>query len=332
MSRNDKKSPNGGESKKKKELTRAERVIKVLSEPDTRLRFRDLARATRLKKDELELAIPEARKVRPDLTFGKFDRTYWLSGTPTWYSNQTDLSRVLPAAGKIGCITDTHLCSVAERLDVLNAAYDEFVRQGIKTVLHCGDMSDGWKEYRHHINFVKHHGDQEQALYVTQKFPRREGITTYLIGGNHDDSYGASKIDRMGLVTNGFFHQGKQREGRRDIVYLGQYSHYLVFPQEVRFHLLHPRGNNAYALSYKQQKRAEAMPKNERPDVQLSGHFHTYCHIWHDGTHMLALPGMQDETEYFKRLGFARSIGFTILEYGIEKGRLVHLAPRVFMF
>ena len=308
-----------------------DRVLAALGKRDARLRFPDLAKVTRLSNQELAQAIAEVREIRPDLMYGKFDKKYWFSNVPTWYSNQTDLS-TLPAKGEVGVITDTHLCSVAERLDVLNDAYDEFARRGIKTVLHCGDMSDGWKEYRNHINFVHHHGDQEQAKYVIENFPRRKDITTYTIGGNHDDSYGASKIDRLSLVVNGFHHHGRHIEGRKDIKYLGQYSHYLIFPQEVRVHLLHPRGNNAYSLSYKQQKRAEAFAKNERPDLQLSGHFHTYCHIVHDSTHMIACPGMQDETEYFKRLGFARSIGFMVLRYNIDKFVNKSPSPEIYTY
>lgn len=312
--------------------TPCDRVITALSRRDARLKFHDLAKVTGLSNQELAAAIMEVREARPDLMYGKFDKKYWFSHVPTWYSNQTDLSGSLPPTGEVGVITDTHLCSVAERLDVVNDAYDEFARRGIKTVLHCGDMSDGWKEYRNHINFVNHHGDQEQAKYVIENFPSRPGITTYTIGGNHDDSYGASKIDRLSLVVNGFHHHGRHIEGRRDIKYLGQYSHYLIFPEEVRVHLLHPRGNNSYALSYKQQKRAEAFAKNERPDLQLSGHFHTYCHIVHDSTHMIACPGMQDETEFFKRLGFARSIGFIVLRYSIEKGAFKSLSPEVYTY
>ena len=310
----------------------AESVIDILEKRDTRLKFQDLAVATGLSNQDLAAAIVEVRKMRPDLMYGKFDKKYWFSNVPTWYSNQTDLSDRLPLVGQIGVITDTHLCSIAERLDLVNEAYDVFAERGIKTVLHCGDVSDGWKEYRNHINFVHHHGDQEQAKYVIEKYPARPGITTYAIGGNHDDSYGASKIDRLSLVVNGFHHNGKHVEGRKDIKYLGQYSHYIIFPQEVRVHLLHPRGNNSYALSYKQQKRAEAFVKNEQPDLQLSGHFHTYSHIVHDSTHMIACPGMQDETEFFKRLGFSRSIGFMVLHYSIESGAFKSLAPEVYTY
>lgn len=314
-----------------KDSTSVDKVISVLSRRDTRLSFKELTQKCKLTPHELNETIYQIRQQRPDLMYGKFDHKYWFSNTPTWYSNQTDLSRVLPTEGEIGVVSDTHLCSVAERLDVLNYTYDSFAERGITTVFHQGDVSDGWKEYRNHINFVKVHGNQEQAKYVIENYPKRKGITTYAIGGNHDDSYAESKIDRLSLVTHGFHHQGKEVKGRDDIKYVGQYSHYYIFPQEVRLHSLHPRGSQAYALSYKQQKRAEAMPRNERPDMQFSGHFHTFCHTYHDGLQMLACPGEQDETEFFKRLGLGRSIGFLIVRYAIKKGKVISFSPEIHM-
>jgi predicted phosphodiesterase len=299
-----------------------EKLLRVLSKKGARYKFKELLERTRLNTKELNDAIASLREDRPDLTFGKYDKTYWLADRPTWYSNQTDLSKVMPTKGKFGFVTDTHLCSIAERLDVLNDAYDDFARQGITTVFHAGDFTDGWHEYRHHINFTKCHGDQAQAAYLMKHYPKREGITTYGIGGNHDDSYASSKVDRMSLVVNGFHHEGKHYKGRDDIVYLGQYSHYIILPQEIRIHLLHPRGGASYAISYKQQKRSEEMDRNARPDIQLSGHYHVFSYIYLKGTHFVAGIGMQDETEFFKRLGFGRSIGYVTCEYEIVKGEL----------
>jgi predicted phosphodiesterase len=314
-----------------KTVSPADRIIAVLSKPNVRLKFKDLAVKAKINPAELSKFLIAAREIRPDLTYGKFDRTYWLTNTPTWYSNSTDLSGVLNSDGEIGVVSDTHLASVADRLDLLNEAYDIFRERGIEHVFHIGDLTDGWKEYQGHINFVKCHGNQEQALYAIEKYPRRAGIKTIVIGGNHDDSYKESKVDRLSLVTKGFHHQGSDVSGRADIQYVGQYSHYIIFPQEIRMHMLHPRGNQAYSFSYKQQKRAAAFSKNDRPDIQLSGHFHTYCHIIPDGTHMIAAPGMQDETELSKRMGLPKDLGFMVIQYTIRKGQIVAFAPLVFM-
>ncbi len=309
-----------------------ERVMKLLRVKNSRYKFKELRQLAHATNQELEIAISEIRQTHRNLVFAKFDETFYLSDTPTWYSNQTDLSREMDLKGSFGLVSDTHLGSVAERLDILNLAYDHFASLGIKKVFHCGDLTDGWDEYRGHINFVKVYGSAPQAIRVIKSYPKREGIKTYVIQGNHDDDRNRRNHDRLSAVTNGLDYDGKHYDGRPDIVYLGQYSHTVILPQEVTMHMLHPRGNMPYAMSYKQQKRSEAMDRNLRPDIQASGHFHTFNHCWLNHTHFVAVPGMQDETEYFKRLGLPRSVGFLVIHYEIEDMKLKSFAPEVHMF
>lgn len=318
---------------KKTKASPAEQVLELLRPKNARLKFKQLMTGTGLTQEQLNEAISQVRKTHNNLVFAKFDRTFYLSDTPTWYNNSTDLSRVLPSEGVFGVISDTHLGSVAERLDIVNKAFDRYAEVGVQVVFHQGDVTDGWAEYRGHINFVKVYGSQPQALRVIKSWPKRDGITTYMIAGNHDmDSYSKDKVDRLSLVTHGFTHEGKEYEGRKDIVYVGQYSHTYILPQQVTIHCLHPRGGNLYALSYKQQKRSEAMDRNLRPDLQLSGHYHVFNHCWLNHTHFISCPGMQDSTEFFVRLGLARSVGFLLVWYKIHGGRFVYLRPELHMF
>lgn len=317
----------------KQKKTPCEMVYELLSKRNARYKFKQIVALTGLTHKEVEQAIHEIREKYKTVVFAKFDRTFYLSDTPTWYSDSTDLSQTMPLEGVFGLVSDTHLASVAERLDILKDAFDTFEKAGVKQVFHCGDMTDGWQEYRGHIQYVKVFGSQPQAARVIKCWPRKPGMTTYVIAGNHDmDSYSKDKVDRLSLVTHGFQHEGKYYEGRDDIKYVGQYSHTIILPQQVMMHLLHPRGNAAYAMSYKQQKRSEAMDRNLRPDIQCSGHFHTFTHIWLNHTHFLAVPGMQDETEFFKRLGLPRSVGYMLVYYKIADGKLVYLRPELHMF
>lgn len=74
------------------------------------------------------------------------------------------------------------------------------------------------------------------------------------------------------------------------------------------------------------------MDRNLRPDIQVTGHFHDFNYTWLNHTHMIALPGLQDETEFFVRLGLPRGMGFMILNYAIQDGKLKSLSPELFMF
>lgn len=162
----------------------SERVLTLLQKRGARYKFKELMALTRLSLKEMREAIAELRKTQRNLVFGKFDRTYFLSDTPTQYSNQTDLSQEMEDEGSFGLISDTHLGSDAERLDLVNEAYDEFERQGIKKVFHSGDLCDGENVYRGHNQFIKMKGGHAQAAYFIKMYPKRKGIVTYAISGN----------------------------------------------------------------------------------------------------------------------------------------------------
>lgn len=139
---------------------------------------------TGLSKNAVQQAIVDIRGSYKNLVFAKFDRTFYLSDVPTWYDNSTDLSAKMPLEGVFGLISDTHLGSVAERLDILNIAYNRYAEAGVKHVFHCGDVTDGWDEYRGHVNFVKIYGAAPQAIRVIKSYPKKDGMTTYMLGGN----------------------------------------------------------------------------------------------------------------------------------------------------
>ena len=296
---------------------------------DARYKFRDLKTIIKGTNEQLTNLISGLRKEGYKIVHSKLDRTFYLSRIPTPYSDYYDLSN-LPTKGRIGLISDTHLCSIAERVDLCEKAYDLFASLDISTVFHCGDISDGWRIYRNHQQFVKCIGAQNQAKYVIEHYPQRRGIKTYFIAGNHDNkTYESEGVDQCSLMVHGFVDfGGKKIDGRKDLVYLGQYSRYLLFPQEVTVQMLHPRGSNPYAKSYAQQKRAREMKTDTRPDIQFSGHMHTWAWIREDFCHMVALPGLQDETEFFVREGYGRQMGCCVMEYEIDKKRIRSLAIR----
>ena len=119
--------------------TNAERVLDLLRKRNARYKFKELMGLTKLTVKGLREAIAEVRKNQKNVVFGKFDRTYFLSDTPTQYSNQTDLSEEMEDSGTFGLISDTHFGSDAERIDLVKDAYAEFARQGITKVFHSGD-------------------------------------------------------------------------------------------------------------------------------------------------------------------------------------------------
>ena len=158
-------------------------ALLILFQKDRRYKFRDLKSALKVDNTELARLITELRGEGYRITHHKLDKTFSLSKVPTPYSDLYPMTH-LPKEGIVGLISDTHLCSDADRLDLCEEAYNLFQKEGCKVVLHAGDLSDGWNVYRNHKQFVKCIGGQAQAKYIIRNYPKRDGIKTYYIGGN----------------------------------------------------------------------------------------------------------------------------------------------------
>ena len=85
---------------------------------------------------------------------------------------------------------DTHLCGIYEQLSFVHYLYDYAKSLGITHVYHVGDISDGYYRNRpDHIYGLHKIGFDEQAEYIARNYPHREGMTTYFITGNHDETH-----------------------------------------------------------------------------------------------------------------------------------------------
>lgn len=87
-----------------------------------------------------------------------------------------------------GVIGDTHMGSKWQQLTHSNAFYDILEREGIPTVYHAGDITDGVRMRLGHEHEIFLQGSDEQEEYVIDKYPKRNGISTKFITGNHDHS------------------------------------------------------------------------------------------------------------------------------------------------
>ena len=113
---------------------------------------------------------------------------------------------------KYGVISDTHMGSKSQQQTFLNYLYDRFAFEGIKSVLHAGDITEGYGMRKGHEYEVFLHGADEFIQYVIDTYPFRDDMETYFITGNHDHSF----IKSAGLNIGNII--GKSRE---DMKYLG---------------------------------------------------------------------------------------------------------------
>jgi predicted phosphodiesterase len=197
-------------------------------------------------------------------------------------------------------VSDTHLCSRQERLDELKTFYEICRKTGVKHVLHAGDLMEGsGRIYRGQMNDIHTYGAIRQVNYCVDNYPKVEGITTYLIGGNHDESfYKENGTDVCELFC----------AKREDFEYLGQYQADVTLG-DVKFRLLHSDKAGAYAISYHSQKIAEQIASGNKPHIFINGHWHTSFMFWYRNMHIFSAGTFQGQTDFMMRKALNPAIG-----------------------
>ena len=132
---------------------------------------------------------------------------------------------------RFGSVSDTHMCSKWQQLTHLNTMYDIFKREGIETVYHAGDITEGVNMRQGHQYEVFRHGTDEQQQYVIDNYPKRKGMITKFITGNHDHSGIKSAGHDIGIPI------GRDRD---DMIYLGMSNAKVELTPKCILELNHP--------------------------------------------------------------------------------------------
>ena len=250
----------------------------------------------------------------------------------TWIRSKANEGRINYDASKFfrggllhfGLVSDTHLGSKFERLDALEAMYDRFQQAGVHAVFHVGDLTDGSHVYRGQEFEQNVLGQQAQIDYAIKKYPKRPGIQTIAISGNHDlKMYEGSGADPLVPIAR----------SRKDITYIGQYAARINMGDKVVMDMLHPMGNQAYAISYKAQRAINALAPEDLPNILTYGHYHNSLYLNYRGIHFLQTPCFKDPSLQFeKRLGLTTNIGGWIID-GKSNGETIReFTPRLVTF
>lgn len=209
---------------------------------------------------------------------------------------------------EIGLVGDTQIGSKYQQMTYLHQAYELFANRGITTVFHTGDLVDGWQIYAGHIHEVFLIGHDEQYYYAKEHYPKKDGITTYVIGGQHDYVF---------WKRGGFDIIKRLAESRDDIKYLGYFGGYVRMGRKLHY-LHHPGGGIAYARSYKTQKMVENFAPELKPHFLYRGHHHIYNQMLYRNVIAIDCPCFQAQTPYLAEKGYNPEIGFLILKFRVN--------------
>jgi predicted phosphodiesterase len=216
---------------------------------------------------------------------------------------------------KFGIVSDTHLNSKYQRLDVLDSIYDIAESEGVKDMFHAGNIIDGYGRLNQYDVFNV--GTEDQIQYLIDKYPQRKGITTHFITADDHEGW---IIQREHINIGKSINLEAKEMGRNDLHFLGHVEADVLFDvgtKPTRMRLFHPGGGTSYALSYKPQKIVESLQGGEKPDILVVGHFHKLGFFnWRNVSVILA-GCVEDQTPFMRKKHIAAHIGFYIVSMNI---------------
>jgi len=212
---------------------------------------------------------------------------------------------------RIGIVSDTHLGSRHQQLTHLNDFYDRCALTKVTDVYHAGDLLAGVGVYpgQHSDLFV--HTEDDQVDYAVANYPRREGVRTHVIGGNHDLAFvKQGGADPVRLIA-------KERD---DIEYLGAYAAWVDLAPGCLMYLLHTDGAAPYAQSYRLQKLIESFQGGRKPNIAVVGHLHSWTMLFLRNVYGMLAGCFEAQSDYLRRKALQPQIGGTILDIEFTDG------------
>lgn len=163
---------------------------------------------------------------------------------------------------KFVAISDTRFGSKSQQLSILNDIYAKAYDLGYRNVILCGNISEGLYPLTNiysESNFLD--DTLRQVDYITQFYPKVEGMTTYFITGAKDEKH----------LKNNKINIGKRIEQvRDDMVYLG-FSSCMIKIDKAQMQVFNPKLIKTYTTSYRPQQQVDSFRSEDKPDILLYG-------------------------------------------------------------
>jgi hypothetical protein len=218
------------------------------------------------------------------------------------YKQEWDGKRII----RFGLMGDTQINSKYTQLTHLNRLYDFYEQEGLETIYHTGDIDDGEQMRKGHQYELYNQGVDDHKDEIVRVYPKRKGMCTRYITGNHD----ASIVKLAGADIGRMI--AKERD---DMEYLGQDSAVIQLTDNCTLELRHPGDGTAYALSYKLQKMIEAMGGGEKPNILAVGHYHKSEFLpGYRNVHAFQTGCLQAQTPFMRSRSIAAMMGGWLVE------------------
>lgn len=216
---------------------------------------------------------------------------------------------------------DTQFGSKYAQITHLHNFYDLCEKEGITDVYHTGDITDGLKMRVGHEYELYEVSADDMRDDVVENYPKRDGITTHFITGNHD----ASIYKHVGYDIGQAISMM-----RPDMNYLGRDCAIVNLTPECTLELRHPWDGTAYALSYKMQKMIEAMESDSKPNILAVGHYHKAEYLFYRNVHALQTACFQGQTPFTRGKGISVHMGGWIVSVRVDgNGYIQGFAPEL---
>lgn len=210
---------------------------------------------------------------------------------------------------RFGLLGDTHINSKYTQITHLHKLYDIFKSEGLDTVYHTGDIDEGEQMRQGHQYECYNQGADDHVSEIVRVYPKRDGITTYFITGNHDTSI----VKKCGYDIG--YPIANQR---KDMVYLGQLNTVINLTPNCTLELRHPIDGTAYALSYKTQKMIESMSGGEKPNILAIGHYHKAEYLFYRNVHAFQTGTLCAQTPWMRGKQISAHLGGWIVEVHVN--------------
>jgi predicted phosphodiesterase len=210
---------------------------------------------------------------------------------------------------RIGAITDTHIGHKKFSEKRLYQVFDEFHKEKVEFITHCGDVTEGMSHRAGHVYELDAIGYEAQKDLAIKIFSQWTDTPIYSIDGNHDRWY---------IKSNGAIVVKDIARALPNFVFLGHDEGDISLKGKATLKLWHGEDGNSYALSYRIQKIVESFTGGEKPSALFAGHTHKYVKMHERNVHAISVGCIESQTSWMRGKRIAAQPGFEIFDIWVN--------------